>query len=161
MGIPSVFKSVERQFEQAKIPLDSHSFLYSLPSMTSLTWPENSLYLSCRLAWMVSHKSISFKRRGAMSCPLIALYEQSTYKFVRPSSSCGMVTIKIIPNTELALPLINSVEMVVLHIMYYCNSRFATTKVAILGVKTIDLFHKEFTWKWSLGEKQFCSWPPM
>ena len=37
MGIPSVFKSVERQFEPTKIPLDSHSFLYSLPSMTSLT----------------------------------------------------------------------------------------------------------------------------
>lgn len=37
MVIPSVFKSVERQFEPAKIPLDSHSFLYSLPSMTFLT----------------------------------------------------------------------------------------------------------------------------
>lgn len=36
MGIPSVF-SAERQFEPGKIPLDSHSFLYSLPSMTSFT----------------------------------------------------------------------------------------------------------------------------
>ena len=36
MGIPSVF-SVERQFEPGKTPLDSHNFLYSLPSMTSFT----------------------------------------------------------------------------------------------------------------------------
>ena len=56
-----------------------------------------------------------------------------------------MVTIKIIPSTEITLPLINSVDMVVLHVMYHCNSRFATTKAAMLGVKTIDLFHKEFT----------------
>ena len=43
-----------------------------------------------------------------------------------------MVTIKIIPNTEIALPLINSVEMVVLHFMYH-YSRFATTKAANVG----------------------------
>lgn len=56
-----------------------------------------------------------------------------------------MVTIRIIPSTEIALPLINPVEMVVLHVMYHCNARFATTKAAMLGVKTIDLFQKEFT----------------
>ena len=63
MGIPSVF-SVERQFEPGKIPLDSHGFLYSLPSVTSFTWPENGLYLSCRVAWMVSHIAFPLKEEG-------------------------------------------------------------------------------------------------